>query len=363
MTWQIPTPAQITQRFTASLLTVSFTASDGSSVVLDANAPASVEQGLAVSAGLSQAESYRFARDHALEFFPTTATESGRLPDHAVDWRTPRLLPQAAVGKVTVSCSQQIVFPVGTQMSIDGSTLWQTTAEVTVGSGQTGTLPVQAMSRGTIGNVAGGAALTLVSPIAGVTALAVDSNGLAGGTDLEDVESWRARIIDNIRNPPAGGSRADYIKWCKAAGAAYVNPVRGWLGAGTLGVVVAMKGSVAPTTSELDTIQDYLDDETRRPVRANATVVAATLVPQPMTIALNPDTSAVRAQVLAALTAFYAGLDIGAVIYGSKLDDAISTASGETSHKLLSPSPNADTQLQPNQVAAPPTITWAAYGS
>ena len=220
MTWQIPTPTQITQRFTASLLTVSFTAADGSSVVLDANAPASVEQALAVSAGLSQAESYRFARDQALEFFPTTATESGRLPDHAVDWRTPRLLPQAAVGNVTVSCSQQTIFPVGTQMSIDGSSRWQTTAEITVGSGQTGTLPVQAVNTGTAGNVAGGATLTLVSPIAGVTALAVDGNGLAGGTDLEDVESWRTRIIDNIRNPPAGGSRADYIKWCKAAGAA-----------------------------------------------------------------------------------------------------------------------------------------------
>lgn len=363
MTWQIPTPAQITQRFTASLLTVSFTASDGSSVVLDANAPASVEQGLAVSAGLSQAESYRFARDQALEFFVTTATLAGRLTDHAVQRGVPRLLPKVAVGNVTVSCSQPVVFPAGTQMSIDGSVRWETTTEISIGSGQTGALPVQAVTAGASGNVAGGAALTLVSPIAGVTALAVDGNGLAGGTDLEDVESWRARIIDMIRNPPAGGSRADYIKWCKAAGAAYVNPIRGWLGAGTLGVVVAMKGPVAPTTSELDTIQDYLDDETRRPVRANATVVAATLVPQPMTIALNPDTSAVRAQVLAALTAFYAGLDIGAVIYGSKLDDAISTASGETSHKLLSPSPNADTQLQPNQVAAPPTITWAAYGS
>lgn len=363
MTWQIPTPAQITQRFTASLLTVSFTASDGSSVVLDANAPASVEQALAVGAGLSQAESYRFARDQALEFFVTTATLAGRLTDHAVQRGVPRLLPKVAVGNVTVSCSQPVVFPAGTQMSIDGSVRWETTTEISIGSGQTGALPVQAVTAGASGNVAGGAALTLVSPIAGVTALAVDGNGLAGGTDLEDVESWRARIIDMIRNPPAGGSRADYIKWCKAAGAAYVNPIRGWLGAGTLGVVVAMKGPVAPTTSELDTIQDYLDDETRRPVRANATVVAATLVPQPMTIALNPDTSAVRAQVLAALTAFYAGLDIGAVIYGSKLDDAISTASGETSHKLLSPSPNADTQLQPNQVAAPPTITWAAYGS
>lgn len=363
MTWQIPTPAQLAQRFAASLLTVSFTADDGSTVVLDANAPASMEQALAAGAGLSQAESYRFARDQALEFFVTTATLGGRLPDHAVEWGVPRLLPQFAVGNVTVSCSQQVIFPAGTQMSIDGSVRWQTTSEVTIGSGQTGTLPVQAVTAGSSGNVAGGAALTLVSPIAGVTALAVDSNGLAGGTDLEDVESWRSRIIDNIRNPPAGGSRADYIQWCKAAGAAYVNPVRGWLGDGTLGVLVAMSGPAAPTAAEVSTIQAYIDDETRRPVRANATVIAATVVPQPLTIALNPDTDAARVQVADALAAFYASLDIGATIYGSKLDDAISTASGETSHKLLSPAPNTDSQLQPNQVAAPPTITWAAYTS
>jgi uncharacterized phage protein gp47/JayE len=92
-------------------------------------------------------------------------------------------------------------------MSIDGSARWETTTEISIGSGQTGALPVQAVTAGASGNVAGGAALTLVSPIAGVTALAVDgNNGLAGGTDLEDVESWRARIIDMIRNPPAGGS-------------------------------------------------------------------------------------------------------------------------------------------------------------
>lgn len=363
MTWIIPTPDQIAQRFTASLMTVSFTVADGSSVVLDANAPASLEQALATGAGLSQAESYRFARDQAMEFFVTTATLAGKLPDHAVQWGVPRLRPKVAVGTVTVSCSQQVIFPAGTQMSIDGSVRWETTKEISIGSGQSGALPVQAVTAGTSGNVAGGAALTLVSPIAGVTALAVDGNGLAGGTDLEDVESWRARIIDMIRNPPAGGSRADYIKWCKAAGAAYVNPIRGWLGDGTLGVLVGMSGQIAPTEAEVQDIQAYIDDETRRPVRANATVIPATIVPQNLTIALNPDTAAARQQVRAALVAFYASLTIGGTIYGSRLDDAISTASGETSHKLLSPSPNTDTQLQPNQLAAAPVIDFVAYAA
>jgi len=47
---------------------------------------------------------------------------------------------------------------------------------------------------------------------------AVDSNGLMGGLDGEpyttDLANFRGRILFRKRNPPFGGSPADYVQWC-----------------------------------------------------------------------------------------------------------------------------------------------------
>lgn len=171
------------------------------------------------------------------------------------------------------------------------------------------------------------------------------------------MENWRARIIAKIRAPAAGGSQADYETWGADAGASYINVVKGWLGLGTVGIIVAMSGPngpVAPTDAQIAQIQTYIDQY--RPVRGNAVVVAATIVPQNVTISLNPDTANARTQVQAAVAAYYATQNIGGMLYVSQLSDAISSVSGETSHVISVPS--ADQQLANNQLPVLGTITW-----
>ncbi|NHO33337.1 baseplate J/gp47 family protein [Acetobacter fallax] len=358
MTLEIPTPSTIARRFAAALLANPVTASDGSQVVLDANAPGSVEQVLGGAFSMEMTGVYRYARDWCLELMVTTATPNGLLPQHAVQWGVPRIAAQSAIGNVLVAGTLPTVVPIGQAVTIDGSVNWTVTAETTLVAGTTVSMPVMAATSGSVGNLAAGTALTAVTPIAGVTSVVVDGSGLAGGAAIEAADSWRARIIDEIRNPPGGGTPDDYVKWAKAAGAAYVNVVGGWLGVGTVGVIVAMAGRVAPTAAQISAIQAYIDDPSRKIVRANATVIPATIVSKTIVLSIDPDTLTARAAVEQAVSSFYGGTGLGAELYLSQLSDAISSVAGETSHLIISPTDNE--QLAPNQLTVLGGVAWQA---
>lgn len=359
MSAQIPTPAALAQRFVSALAQQTFVASDGSVVTLDATAPATMESALAILSGLSDYEVYLSLRDQLLELMVTTATVTpgtGLLPKHAEIWGVPRLPAAAAIGNflVTSQASAAITLPTGSLITVDGSAQWSVTEAVTISPGATAPVAVVATVAGTSGNLAANTAATLVSPIAGVSTIVSDGDGLAGGAVIEAVESWRARIIDEIRNPDAGGTVANYEKWAKAAGAATVNVVPGWLGRGSVGVIVALTRGVTPTAAQVAAVQAYID--TKRPVRGNVTVFGAVTVAQDLTLTLNPDTQSARAAVTAALTTYYLGLSIGATIYREGVDATITAVAG-TQNTLLLPAGNV--VLAVNQQAVLGTISWA----
>ncbi|MFT8896776.1 MAG: baseplate J/gp47 family protein [Acetobacter sp.] len=361
MTLTIPAPATIAQRFAAWLAQNPVLADDGSEVTLDANAPGSLEQVLAGVTALEMAGVYRYVRDWCLELMVTTATEAGLLSQHAIQWDTPRIPAQAAVGNVQMTLpptAASVLVPINQALTVDGSINWLVTAETTVVSGATTTVPVRASATGAGGNLAAGTSLTAVTPIAGVTAIVVDSSGIAGGAAIEAVEAWRSRIIAAIRNPPGGGTASDYERWAQAAGAAYVNVIPQWLGAGTVGIVVAMAGRVAPTTSELAQIATYLTDRSRLVVRANIILLPVTIVTQNVTLSITPDTVENRADVQAALASYFNGLGIGDTIYHSQLEAAVASVTGVTSNLVTTPAANVS--LAGNQMAALGTILWQA---
>lgn len=361
MTLAIPTPATIAQRFAAWLEQSPVLADDGTSVTLDANAPGSLEQVLAAVIAMEMAGVYRYARDWCLELMPTTATEEGLLPQHAVEWSTPRIPAQSAVGNVLMTLpagSAPVVVPIDQMLTVDGTVSWRVRYETTLAAGSVTSVPVQATSTGTIGNLAAGTSVTAVTPIAGVSAIVVDDSGLAGGAPEEAVESWRPRILEAIRNPSGGGTSADYVRWAKAAGATYAKVIPGWLGAGSVGVIVAMADRGAPTTSELATIAAYMEDVSRRIVRANLTLAPASVAPQDVSLSIVPDTVANRADVMAALAAYYNSTDIGDVLYHSRLEDAVLSVTSVTSSLIISPAGNVT--LANSQLAVLGNIDWQA---
>lgn len=355
MTLPIPAPATLAQRFAAWLAQQSFVASDGTTVRLDATAPQTLEQALSIVSALDLYQIYIYARDIGLELMVTTATEGGLLPQHAKIWGVPREGAVAAIGNFVIQsiANSDVTLPAGTMITVDGSAQWTISAAVTIAPNAAVSVPVVATETGVSGNLAANTAAQLVSPISGIATITSDQSGITGGAPIQPVEAWRAAIIAAIRNPPGGGTKADYVKWATSAGAAYVNVVSQWLGRGTIGVIVAMTGGVAPSPAQIAAMTAAIDKV--RPVRANVTIAAAVIVPQPLTITLNPNTQAAQAAVTAALSSFYLSQGIGATLYIEAIESVIATVAGNRNTLV---SPVSDQTLAVNQMAVLGQITF-----
>ena len=228
--------------------------------------------------------------------------------------------------------------PAGISLRSATGALYTTQASATIAAG-VASLSVLADTPGAAGNLAASATLDLVSPLAGLSAqtATVDASGLTGGHDQEDDQSLRTRLLARIRKPPAGGAARDYEAWAReVAGVAYVSVQGGWLGAGTVGVIIAMDGPAAATPTDVANVQAIIDPA--RPVTAQPTVVAASLLAVALSIRVSPDTPLTRAAIAANLAAFFkAEAAIGGAIPLSRISEAISAAGGEYSHEITSP--------------------------
>lgn len=353
MSVSIPTPTDLTRRLATALSRQDFTDTDGQTVRLDPTAPGTFEQILCVVLGLADYETYLYVQSLSLEFLPTTATVGGLLPSHAEVWGVPRIGPQAAIGRVVISAAQTVTIVQGGLLTVDGSVQWSLNQAVTVPAGASASVPVTSTATGTAGNLAGNTSLTLVQPVAGVTAVVTDQQGLAGGSDIEPVESWRQRIIDKIRTPYNGGTVEDYRSWALAAGVDSVNVVPSYTGPGTVGVIVAQAGPRVPTADEVARVQTYIDE--RRPVRGNATVYPVELVSQTPTVQLGLDNQPNRQAVQAAFSAVITGVGIGGTLYVEALQAALYDTVGPRS-RLISPA--ADITFQTMEMPVLAGISW-----
>lgn len=298
---------------------------------------------------------YGFVSHLARQILPDTA-DSDWLDRHASWWGIARKAASVASGTVTATATSGVTIPAGTVLQRAGVGDYATTAEVTAADG-TATLPVEAATAGAAGNLSAGALLTLVSPIAGVQSTAVVVE-IAGGAEVESDDDLRARVRDRIRLPPHGGAEHDYEAWAlEVAGV-----TRAWVypslaGIGTVGVCFVADGreDIVPTPAEVEAVQAYID--ARRPVTADVTVFAPVADALDLSIELDPDSTATRAAVAAELADFLTReAEPGATIHLSRLREAISIATGEYRHDLVSPA--ADVVSDAGHIAILGTITW-----
>lgn len=335
-TWTIPVPGAIASRAASVYEGVPALAG------IDARDPDTVATANCRVVELSAQDLYFYQGTVAAELMPDTAI--AWLDRQGSIWGVLREQPTAAIGNATGGGVPGTVIPAGLQTTAPGGAVVVTTASSTLDATGAVSVAVAAAVQGSAGNLAPGSPLTLVSPVVGLLpqVLTVDANGLAGGTDIETDDDFRAGILARIRQPPMGGALLDYVTWAKSAGAAYVNVVPGWVGTGSVGVIVAMPGGLVPTPAQLAAIDAVLQVE--RPVTAQVITVAAQPLPVPVTLHLNPDTTATRAAATTALGLFFAGLASAPpgqlptpTVYVSRLDAAISNADGETSHERVAP--------------------------
>lgn len=89
------------------------------------------------------------------------------------------------------------------------------------------------------GNADAGTVLTTDVTWPGVDTTVTMTNAATGGTDIEDEEDFRYRVIYAYQNPPQGGSASDYVQWAlEVTGVTRAWCVRRALGPGTVGVFI-----------------------------------------------------------------------------------------------------------------------------
>jgi uncharacterized phage protein gp47/JayE len=211
----------------------------------------------------------------ALQLLPDTA-ETEWLDRHGDIWlvnadgTTGRKLATLAQGSVSITALQPyITIPIYSQLTAlsasgQGQVGYETTQEIVTAPNQVGVpCTVRALDPGAAGNLNPGDTMSLVPSItnvAGVTVLAVD-----GGTDDENDDDLRIRVLERIRQPPMGGSQSDYVRWTKAVAGvtrAWCNPLE--MGIGTVTVRFLMDELRAsndgwPNDQDIATVQAYLD--------------------------------------------------------------------------------------------------------
>ncbi len=218
-----------------------------------------------------------------------------------------------------------------------------TTQSVTLAT-TSAAVAVEATIPGSVGNLADGLPLAFVDVPAGIDGQAVvASGGLAYGDDAEPEESYRARIIDVIQEPPHGGNAHDYEQWLEKLPG--IEPGRAWcapqeMGIGTVTLrfmldTLRASGGGFPLPEDLALVKAAID-KVRPCTVAQIFVVAPIAQPLNLTIGdLVGDTPEVRANIrLELLAMLRARAKPGGMIFASWIREAVSAATGEDHHDL-----------------------------
>ena len=249
---------------------------------------------------------------------------------------------------LTITGTDTTVIPVNQVWKRSDGAKYFVTAE-TVISGAT-SVNVIAEFSGTDFNTDVGETLTIENPVVGVDSTALISAIAISAADTEEDEPYRSRIIARIQEPPSGGTIPDYKSWAldiSGVTRAWITP--NGFGAGTVVIyfVVDDVDPIIPIQAKIDEVQAYI--ETQQPITARAFTYAPTATVLNIEVNISPNTVAVQNAIKAEISEMIkresqvngSYIDINTVYDGiipiSKIREAISVATGEDDHVLVSP--------------------------
>ncbi|WP_375588125.1 baseplate J/gp47 family protein [Hoeflea alexandrii] len=377
MPWPIPSAKTIAARIAASLETAILRIRPDIDPRAVSRAVRS-DHGVHAQIGSAVSAEIRTVHDHQAwwgrQYMPDSADDEAMILRHANIWGTGQRQAIAAIGTVLIEGTAGEPLPAGIELAASNAVLYTTTASATIGIGGSVSVAAIANVAGSAGNLASGVQLATVVAYPAISKVTVDS-AFEGGADAQTPDEIKAAYLQRIRQPAHGGAGFDYPVWvAEVASVKAVAVIADWIGRGSVGVVVIMKSSDGsarvPTVEEIAAIQDHLGQPGSqsgvRPVTARSIVVAGELSSIPLTLRLRPDTAATRTAVTDAYARFIATIGdeedavnaspIGATIEPSRVSEAISAASGEYAHDLISPA--APFTLDPTQYPVAGAITF-----
>lgn len=203
---------------------------------------------------------------------------------HGVSAKVTRKQASRASGHVTVTGTPGTVIEEGTVFCTEGTTdvepiEFATTAKEIIPESGMVDIAVASVMAGAAYNVTRNTVILQKQAnknIASVT----NENPIRGGTDEEDDDTYRERILEKLRSAEVSfvGCDADYVRWAKevsGVGSVVVKPE--WKGPGTVKVVIADPEGRAVGEETLRAVEDYIvssKDRSRRlaPIGASVTI-------------------------------------------------------------------------------------------
>ena len=203
---------------------------------------------------------------------------------HGVSAKVTRKQASRASGHVTVTGIAGTIIEEGTVFCTEGTTdvesvEFATTEETTIPEQGTVDIPVASVLTGATYNVTRNTVTLQKQPNENITSV-TNENPIRGGTDEEDDDTYRERILEKLRSAEVSfvGCDADYVRWAKevsGVGSAVVEPE--WKGPGTVKVVVADPDGNAVGEETLKAVENYIvspKDRLKRlaPIGASVTI-------------------------------------------------------------------------------------------
>ena len=223
------------------------TAPDDSDAAIRADGTASVVDGL-----------YSHQSDIQKQLFIATADEP-YLYIHAEELGLPRLGGTFASGTVTAISNADLTISAGSKLTDGKGHYWSVSADVVLTANVPAVINVVADQVGASWNFNG--SLFWISPQAGLSGTVTDVS-IGGGSDQEELEAWRARLLERKQLGLSRDREADLVGFMKGVTGVqhvYVYPKR--RGLGSLDVAITAMGNppTLPSQLLLDAAQAALD--------------------------------------------------------------------------------------------------------
>jgi uncharacterized phage protein gp47/JayE len=282
--------------------------------------------------------------------------DEDELLDHGADLGIARKAAASATGLVVAVSTGAASIAIGAMMRRADGTRYRATTSGSIAGAGTFSVAVAALTAGTAGNTDAGTTLTALTDVTGEMTLTVDVDGLAGGAEIEEIETYRSRLLARLAYPPQAGTTSDYWRWATAvAGCSdcYVWPRPTAAGRVRLYPIFdGVRSHGLPTEADLDLVAEAVGASA--PDGCIVEVVAFTPHPVAIEIAeLSPSTLTVEDAIAAEIANIFAersrvcgaaeahpAFSMRATAFSfpvSWVSEAVSRAVGEQRHVLTCP--------------------------
>lgn len=274
--------------------------------------------------------------------FPQTA--QGVYLDRHADMRGLSRLPAfKAIGtlrfSVDTSPALPVDIPAGTVCMTADERRFQTTDSVTLEAGETFVdAPAEALEGGSGGNAVAGAVRFLTACPVAVTAC-VNPAAFSGGSDAEDDETLRLRILESYRRLPNGANAAWYEQTAMSHdGVAAARVVGRARGIGTVDVYITGENGL-PGAALLEEVRADLRErrEIAVDVQVKAPETAAVNVSVAVAVAKGASFAEVKARAELTIANFFTGKMLGRPVRLAELGSRLYALEGVENYRFSAP--------------------------